>query len=448
LFFKIENKINPDKEEAQMKSRLKLTVLGAGRCVGGSCLMFDDGEKKVVCDIGKNVNQEFKGCDAKTLYPKGINYKKIDLVILTHVHNDHSGGICHAVKLGLSCYIVCPTITTELCGVSFVDDYNIQLKNNNVAYFSPGSIRRAISLMKDRVSGNCGNFSYRLIPAGHIPGAVCVYLKNQGRTILYTGDISSMDTILMKGHGQLPQADILILDCTYGNKVLRPREESEKELKDIIMRTIKRGGSALIGAFAIERTQDVMIVLKKLRDETNLNFRVFLDGMAKEITDILIRNQDLLRDSELLEANDQTERVRDKIARYYIKKIKRAVFIASSGMLTGGSAISYLNHLIHDRRNSIILPGYQAEGTPGRQLVDTKTVSRYGKDIPVNCEVYNPSLSKHADFEGLKKIIATVQPKLLIAQHGEEEAVDNVVAYAKQQGILAIAPENGEVIYL
>jgi putative mRNA 3-end processing factor len=431
-----------------MENLLKLTVLGAGRCVGGSCLKFEDGKNVVVCDIGKNVNQELNNSGANTLYPRVGNYKKVDLVIVTHPHMDHSGGIPYAVEQGLDCEIVCPSITAEICNVLFSDDYKIQTRNNGRANYSSEAIRRALNLMKDRESGKCGSFVYSLIAAGHIPGAVCVDLEHKGKKILYTGDINGLNTRLMNGHDPLSKRDILILDCTYGNKILKSRYQAEQEIEEMIVKTIKNGGSVLIGAFAVERAQEAMLFVKALRHKTKLSFKAYLDGMAIEITDILIRNNNLLRDDQLLEANKQTIRVHSKEMRYRINQQPRSIFIASSGMLTGGSVMSYLNKLTWDKKNCIILPGYQAEGTPGRKLVETGAINRFGKDTFVKCKVFNPSFSPHADFNGLKEIIKIVKPKMLIAQHGEEAAVDNVVAYAKQQGISAIAPKNGDTIYL
>jgi putative mRNA 3-end processing factor len=217
------------------------------------------------------------------------------------------------------------------------------------------------------------------------------------------------------------------------------REQTESDFKVLINYTLKKGGSVLIPTFAIARTQEIMLLL----DDIKPDCPIYLDGMGREVTDIFLRYQDLLRDKKLVEANKWIKRVRNRQMQMQIRDVQ-GIFITSGGMLNGGSYMNYIVKIINDRKSVIILPGHQAEGSPGHQLINYGTFNLRGKDIIVKSKVYNFNFSSHVDFKGICKIIDQVKPRYLIAQHGEPDAVEAVKQYALSIGIKAIAPHNGD----
>lgn len=432
-------------------AEIKIEVLGGGREVGRNCfkLTFPTGEK-ILLDCGMKAGNGVSDL-AEHRYPQGLkSLKDVNLAFLSHAHLDHVGGFPLAYYSGLkSDIVVADEITREASGVLLPDAHKLSgIFYGKPDYYS-GWISYAIKRMRIGKSGAYGNVSYELIPTSHIPGGVSVLLKHrQTKSVLYAGDIRMSKTQLMDARTDLPQADILFMEGTYGNATHPNRKKTEMEFEKIILETLAQGGKILIPCFSVARMQEIILLLGRLRKEVEIP--IYLDGMGKDITRIYLENAEKIDNAKLADVSKFVTLVENNMERASLWN-QPAIIVPSGGMLNSPLSQYYLSNLADDRRNIVILTGHQAEGTGGRELITTGSITiNKGKAnervLKPDCRVVHLSFSSHADAAEIKSLIELVNPETVIGIHGETDGLGGLEFIANDLGAGFIAPKNGDVI--
>jgi putative mRNA 3-end processing factor len=263
-----------------------------------------------------------------------------------------------------------------------------------------------------------------------------MYEVKADKTILFTGDIQTDDTYLMNGV-KPRKTDILVVESTYAGKVHEDRKTIEHKFLEMIENIVDRGGTAIIPAFAVGRTQEVMMIL------ADKGYEVWVDGMGTKVLSIFLKYPSYLRDWKALKhARDTIHQVKKRKDRE--KALKGDVIISTGGMLDGGPALNYINQTKNDGKSAILLTGYQVEGSNGRMLMDESILNLYGVDEKISMDVHFFDFSAHADHNGLVKFINGCNPETVILCHGEnrEALLPDLSNYN------VLIPKNGEEIIL
>ena len=415
---------------------MKIVMHGAGQEVGRSCIEIQWKDRRVLLDCGLKITPDVNE------YPTAIvDAGGIDAVFLSHAHLDHTGALPLAYHEGLRCPIFCTSLTKQITKIMLKDSWKIDRIEGRHTIYAKSCIRDVLQCMQHSEAGKYKGIRYKLIPAGHIPGARSIYLEYRGESVLYTGDISGTQTRLVNKHRSYPKADVLITESTYGNRIHPKRSTVEDRFRSIIKKTIDKGGSVLVAVFAISRSQEIMLLLESMK----LGCPIYLDGMSKLVTKVFLRNMDELRNRDLQQAVKRVDMVTSWEKRKSITK-RQGIFLATSGMLDGGPILAYLKALGQNTNNTLILTGYQADETNGRRLLNHGYVFIDGKPVDITTPVYHLDFSAHADEPALHSIIDRVQPSYVIAQHGETGSAKSVAAYAQSQGCTSFFPRTGETI--
>ncbi|MBW3011036.1 MBL fold metallo-hydrolase [Candidatus Woesearchaeota archaeon] len=424
---------------------MKIEFHGAGQEVGRSCIEIND---EILLDAGIKVGEivEYpdniaREKDSFVDYPSKVDLPKIKAVFISHAHLDHSGALPLFDHFGLNCPIFCTLGTKETAYILLKDALKIaKFKEKNVAY-SEYEIERVDMLMKNvkiHDEGTVDKYKYKFFDAGHIPGSSSILLEFDGKKLLYTGDINTTPTQLLTGAEEMPHADIMICESTYGDREHTPRVETENAFLDKVSDIIGRGGSAMIAVFAVGRAQEVIMLLNKRK----FGVPIYLDGMSKRVTNTYLEATYTLRNHEML-----LDAVRGvKFVEHDRRKVmkQQGIFVTTSGMVTGGPIIDYLNNLKDDPKNGLILTGYQAKDSQGRQVMETGKVTLEGKTSKVACSVDFFDFSAHAGRAQLVNLIKQVNPDILILNHGDAEAINSLASEFPDKKVFK--PKTGDVI--
>ncbi|EHP84189.1 MBL fold metallo-hydrolase [Methanotorris formicicus] len=422
---------------------MKITFRGAAMEVGRSCIEIDSGESKILLDCGVK------------LTGNGIEYPilddiKVDGVFVSHAHLDHVGALPVLTHKQINVPIHSTPLTKEITKILLKDSLKIGMIEHISQKFNMHDIKKCINLHvptyynKRRVFMD---FVYEYFDAGHIPGSASILLDYGDKKILYTGDVKVRDTRLVKGADLSytnEDIDVLIIESTYGNSIHPDREETEKKFLQKVKETINRGGVALIPVFAVNRAQEILLILA----EEKFDIPIFFDGMAVEITEIMLRHSEYLRDAERLEKAYSMVYVvesrdeRDKVIEYL--KENGGIVVTTAGMLDGGPILHYISEMWDDPKNSLILTGYQVEDTNGRYLIETGYLILDGQEIKPKLEVTLFDFSAHAGMDELHEIVNKVNPETLIIQHGDELEVLTFKKWAIEKGFNVHTPKLGE----
>jgi len=415
---------------------MKIIFHGAAKEIGRSCIEVKSDNARILLDCG------LKFSDKGTEYPIGFKtLKDIDAVLLTHAHLDHSGGLPIFDHNGLHCPIYATKMTKMLAKILLEDSFKIgRIHHPNVGY-EEQDIKDAIKCMervKYEETGMIKDIQYEFFDAGHIPGSSTIFLRNEDTSILYTGDINLIDTQLLKAADlKLPEVDIFITECTYGDRDHPPRQSVENQFVKAVVDVIQRGGSCIIPVFAVGRAQEILLLLS----DQDFKVPIFIDGMAVKVTDLFLNYPNFVKDPEKLEqAMKNAFPVRDWHQR---KKIMDhpGIFITTSGMLTGGPVVEYIKRLHKDPKNAILMTGFQGEHTNGALLLKTGTLYIDGWKLKAKCEVKQFDFSAHSGLAQLKFMVKHLKPKKLILQHGDPKAIENMAQWAKSMGYETIIAE-------
>jgi len=419
---------------------LDVKVLGAANEVGRSGFLVNCNGTKLLLDYGVLFGRR----GTPPGYPLHVKPKDLDAIIITHAHLDHSGYVPSLFVSGNTDVYATPP-TFDLSKLLIEDMLKIE-KNSH-----PFDLPELNNMMKNakeigfKQKVTKGNATFELRESGHVIGGSTVLVESEKKRLFYTGDIKTNGSRMLREMDlDIGEIDLLITESTYSKTEQKPRRESEKELIEFANEVMDRKGILFIPSFSVERSQEMACILKS----GNFKHRIIMDGMALKVNEIMFRHPEYLRDSKIFsDAINSATAIREHAERKRAME-EPCVVISPAGMLVGGNAVFYLQHLAFDDKNGIALVSYQGEGTPGRKLLETGKVSTRGKDVNVTAEVKQFEFSGHADrnelFDMIKKIKGN--PKVLTV-HGDSESCDMFAKEIHEKfGLEAHAPAVDETI--
>lgn len=428
---------------------MRLTFLGATNTVTGSKFLLQIDNKIILIDCG--LFQGLKELRMRNWTKFPLDPKKIHAVVLTHAHLDHSGYLPVLIKNGFTGKIYCSQATKDLCAILLPDSGYLMEEEaklaNKLGYSkhqpavplytraeAEQSLQhfRVLDFRKQLKLGEETHMS--LIPAGHILGASFVQFRHYGSTILFSGDLGRPEDPIMYPPSVMQAADYLVLESTYGNK-LHEKINPIDELSVIINRTVERGGTVIIPAFAVGRAQHLLYFLYQLKQTNRIpRIPIYLDSpLAKDATDIFGKHTELHRLSP-----DLSKRVCE-IPTYVNSReesqtldsvLSPKIIISASGMLEGGRVLHHIRAFATDPKSTIVFAGYQAAGTRGADLINgKKEIKVYGEPLTVNAEIEVLSnMSAHADYEEILQWLSNFNhhPRKVFITHGEPDATHSL----------------------
>ena len=461
---------------------MKIEFLGAARTVTGSCYIVKDEDFTIMVDCG--MFQGKNELKTRNFLPLIHTPTKIDALIVTHAHIDHSGLIPNLVKKGFYGNIYCTRATADLCSVMLPDSAHIQEMDTrfmNKRNRQMGreeipplyTVEDAENCMKNFVPVSYGEIidihpriQIRFRDAGHILGSAFVEMwideGGKKKKIVFSGDIGPGHQALIRDPEIVEDADVLLVESTYGNRLHKSKEDTYAEFRDIIEQIRKTGGNIVIPAFAIERTQEIIYTLDKLFKNGEIPpLDVYIDSpLAISATEIFKKNADCFDEEtrklimsgdnplefpslRYIQSSEESKRLNDEA--------KGAIIISASGMCTAGRIKYHLLNNLYRPDSSIVFVGYQAEGTLGRRIVDgAKQVHILGDDVAVRANIFTlGGFSGHADSEGILNWISHIKnPKLVVfVTHGEEESARALSEKLHSRfGYTAFVPRWGEIV--
>jgi metallo-beta-lactamase family protein len=436
----------------------KITFLGAAGTVTGSKYLIEAGGKRLLVDCG--LFQGSHDLTDRNWQTLPIEPASIDYVVLTHAHIDHTGYIPRLVKAGYRGPFYCNPSTHELCTILLLDSAHLQEEEAKfvqqkgysqhkpaLPLYTVAEAQTALNQFREIPRVECFQISpeFGVCPhdAGHILGSTWLELtitENGKKTlVVFSGDIGRYDQVILKDPEPPSRADYLLCESTYGDRD-HPPGSPEDKLAEVINRVAQRGGSVVVPSFAVGRIQTLMYFLKELEDQKKIPMLpVYVDSpMAISVTDLYEKHKedhdvDFSREEAahidpLNVANvHMTRSVEDS------KKINDVVtpciILSASGMATGGRVLHHLAKRLPDSRSAVLIVGFQAEGTLGRQIEDgSKMVKIFGEMVPVRAEVVDlPQLSAHAGRSELLRWLSGIKtaPKMTFLVHGEPAALES-----------------------
>lgn len=435
---------------------MQITFLGAADCVTGSKHLVDIGDQRILLDCG--LFQGVKVLRERNWAPLPVPVKEIDAVVLSHAHLDHSGYLPALVKQGFKGPIYASGPTRDLCEVLLIDSAKLQEEDarraNKYGYsrhqkalplYTVADAKRAIAKIVPMPAGRSirlGRTQVSLTPVGHLLGASAVTLRADGACLVFSGDLGRDDDLLMPAPRPVTQADVLLIESTYGDRT-HPQNDAEQRLGAIIRETVRRGGSVLLPSFAVGRAQALLHCLQNLRDagEIARDMPIYLDSpMAIEATQLYLRHRSLMRLTPT-QASRLTRDVTMVVKPQQSEKLTRSryprVIISASGMATGGRVLHHLKAMAPNPRNHIAFPGFQVPGTRGGKLVaGARDVKIHGEYVAVKAEVSQlEGFSGHADSQGLMAWMRGFEapPRQVFVVHGEPVAADTLRSRIKDE---------------
>lgn len=445
----------------------KLTFLGAAGTVTGSKYLVEAAGKKLLLDCG--IFQGSPELGARNFQPLSVDPKTIDYCVLTHAHLDHCGWLPCLVRDGYKNSIYANPATIDLATLSLKDSAHLQQEDSQRAQrgkhsnaedhqplYGPEDIDPMLRLLKPMPrSGGFDlspEFHLDSYDAGHILGSSSLTLtitENGTKTVVvFSGDIGRYGEPILKDPTTPPKADVLLCESTYGD---RDHEAGDPAalLAAIVNRVVQRGGSIVIPAFAIGRTQTFMYYLRQLEDEKKIPVvPVYVDSpMALSATDLYLKyKEDHDLDYSKLESSGDRDPLnvhefhltRTAEESKAINNVKTpCIIVSASGMITGGRVLHHLAQRLPDARNAVIIAGFQAQGTRGRAVQEgAKVLHLFGQPVPVNAEIITMGqFSAHAGKSELLRWLGGLQtaPKKTWLTHGEPGAAQALQAAIKEK---------------
>lgn len=440
---------------------MKITFCGASKTVTGSNYLIEAEDKKLLLDCGMfqgSAREEQMNFESFIYNPKDIDY-----LILSHAHIDHSGRIPKLVKEGFNGKIYTTHATYDLCEIMLMDSANIGMQDAEwenrkrvrkgltpiEPLYNTNDVKESLKLFKPVYYNQeikiDDTFTFKLQDAGHILGSAIVelFINEEGKTtkLVFSGDLGMPERPILTDPGFIEDADYLIIESTYGDRDHPTYTDSTKSLIKIIDDTSQKGGTVVIPSFAVGRTQDLIYQLNSYYDGEGLEeykkVPIYIDSpMAVSTTKVFEKNSNLFdEDAKNLILSGDNPFDFENI--FYVRDVEESkrlnavkypkVIISASGMATAGRVRHHLKHNLWDPKNSVIIVGYQAEGSTGRKLVEgAKKVSLLGEEIKVEASIYSlQGFSAHADRTMLLNWIGRFKkfPKKIFLVHGEEKAI-------------------------
>ena len=463
---------------------MQVTFLGAAREVTGSCYLFETDEVRFLVDCGM-----FQGGRSARDHNRSdfeFDPKELDFVLLTHAHIDHSGLLPKLTSHGFDGPIYTTDATAELLTIMLPDSAHIQEMDAKRAKKkkwkseegeppiytmadAKASLRQIKSVDYDHWLDVHPRVSCCFRDAGHILGSAIIEIKltqgNETRKIVVSGDLGQPGRAILKDPHMIEEADILLIESTYGNRLHKDLSSTIDELIEVITETIdQRKGNVIIPAFAVGRTQEILYYLHLLTKQGRLkDLNIFVDSPMATAVTLVTQKHFALFDQEARELIQWRAQVKDLPQLNFVgdttesmalNKVKSgAIIISASGMCDAGRIKHHLKYNLPRPECSILISGFQANGTRGRRLVDgAKEIRIFGEDIPVRARIHTlGGFSAHADQRALLNWVTGFKTKPLrtFVVHGEESAATIFAEELRLQGLKEVnLPEASQTYVL
>lgn len=446
---------------------MRIEFLGGTGTVTGSKYLLEHDDRRLLVDCG--MFQGLKQLRLRNWEGLPLDVSRIDAVLLTHAHIDHSGYVPRLVKLGFKGPVYCSAATRELCELLLPDSGRLQEEEADFAnrhghskhkpalpLYTEHEAREALKHFEvvpfDTDHSPWPGWSWRLKRAGHILGAASARVAWPGGSILFSGDLGRSDDLVMRPPEAPEQADYVVVESTYGNRLHRD-VDTLGALAEVINRTAARGGVLVIPAFAVGRAQTLLHCIHLLKEARRIpDMPVYLNSpMAADTTRIFRKHLDehrlsaaqcasMCQDVHIVNTVDESKRL--NTLRF------PTIIVSASGMATGGRVLHHLKAYAPDARNTILFAGFQAVGTRGAAMVEgASAIKIHGAYVAVRAEVANlDTLSAHADREQLLAWLNGLRtPRRVFVTHGEPVAADALrLAIEERHGWPVTVPDYRE----
>ena len=420
---------------------IEVSFLGGATTIGASCALVRVGDTSLVVDCGVR----YSGSSAlPDLAP--LTEIAVDAVLVTHAHMDHSGGLPVLAEACRGAPVLATPPTIDLVAILLQDALRLMNgpeRESELPLYSERQVEQLLAAfvpVKYHQSMRIKDVEVRWLPAAHILGAAMILLKTAAGTVLFTGDysISAQHTVPALGRPDF-QADMVISEATYGERLHEDRKAAEERLLSQIREVVARGGRVLIPAFAVGRAQEVLLILKHAQRNGILpEVPVFVDGMVRAVCSVYGKHAAYvsrqlvheIRRSPHAFYTDTIQPVTRPEDRKRVLATSPGIIVASSGMLAGGPSLAYAQALVQNSQDAIFLTGYQDEESPGRALLDLartegpKELKLGQATLPVACNFGTYGLSAHADRMQMVSFIEALEPRTVVLVHGDENAKD------------------------
>lgn len=417
------------------KIPMKIKFLGSAREVGRAGVAVKSEKNQLLLDYGVMLDDE-------PGFPMHIPPREVDALILTHSHLDHSGGV-PLFHIQDKKPVYGTQLTFDLAKPLISDFIRLSGYYLSFEFLELQTMMKSCVHLDFRKEQTVGDMKFQLLNSGHLPGGAQALIEAGGKRIIYTGDYNATDTQLLSGADQdYGELDAIIIESTYANEVHPERKEIEKEFMEYVNGVVEKGGTALIPAFSVGRSQEIACVLAA----NHFEYPVAMDGMAREVNRIMMNHVSYMRDPKLFKRALHSAAWVDGWKDRRRVAGKPGAIISPAGMLKGGPAAFYLPKIGKKSKNGVFLVGYQIPGTPGRELLDTGKCIIDGKVQNVKAQVKRFDFSSHSGANELKQAVKDLKgnPTVYVV-HGEPETCESFAEWIKTEvGLKALAPKTGE----
>jgi uncharacterized protein len=429
------------------QAEASLITLGGFAEIGRSCMLLETHESNIILDCGLNLSAK----DSLAAVPRfdiaGISMEDIDAVVLSHAHLDHTGFLPALFKYGYRGPVYCTEPTLLLMSI-LQRDY---LKHSGIdALYSEHDVNSAvahtITLMHGIVTDISPDVKLVLSNSGHIIGSTSIHLNigNGEHNLVYTSDMKFGKTLTLENASwNFPRVETMIIESTYGGKedIMCPREQAENELAATVQKTVAVGGHILLPVPVAGISQELIIILDRLRKAGRFQASVFVEKIISEATVVYETYPEFLSkdlgqcvlESEMTQFGSEFSIVESKT----LQPSEPTVVLAPSSMLIGGPSVGYLKQIASDPKSAIVILSYQSLDTPGRALLDgAKQIEVQGQTLDIQCQVKRiDGLGSHSDYNQLMAYVLRLRPKLrrILVNHGERPKAQNLASSINKQ---------------
>ena len=459
---------------------MKLTFLGAAHEVTGSCTLLEACGKNILIDCGMEQGPDlYENCELP------VSAGAVDAILLTHAHIDHSGMIPAIVAQGFRGAIYCTEATRRLCTImlrdsAHIQEFEAQWRNRKAQRAGlPAYVPLYTMADAEQALGQFMAYPYhesielwegiriQFYDAGHLLGSSSIHItvteEGKTRTLLFSGDLGNHSRPLIRDPEKAPNADFVVVESTYGDRLHSERPDYLGQLTDILQQTFDRGGNVVIPSFAIGRTQELLYLIRTIKEEKRVRghegFPVYVDSpLAVEATRIYSAGLTDYYDRETLELLARGidpitfPELRLSVTADESKLINEdptpKVILSASGMCEAGRIRHHLKHNLWRKNSTVLFVGYQSEGTVGRKLLEgADSVRLFGEDIAVHANIVSlAGISGHADRDMLLSWLSNqTGAKRIYVNHGDDEVCDAFAASIRETlKVEAVAPYSGD----